>query len=89
MCEQDDASISAENNVAYDAAKKEDDDMSTLAPERYCTIEESLIESCKEVRLIREGKAPFKTWAELRADIQRMKTEGAGDELSGKSNSKV
>lgn len=26
--------------------------------ERYCSIRESIIESCKEVKLIREGKKP-------------------------------
>lgn len=87
MCEQEDANINAENDVAFDAAKKEDDDMSTLAPERYCTLEESLIQSCKEVKLMRDGILPKKSWMDLLTEIQRMKTEVENDGLSGDPNS--
>lgn len=41
--------------------------------ERYCTIEESIKESAKEVKLMREGKLPKRNWRdmfkELREDI--------------------
>ena len=41
--------------------------------ERYCTVEESLIESCKQMKLMREGKMPKKTWKELRQELKEMK----------------
>ena len=44
-----------------------------IVTERYCTVRESLIESCKEMKLIREGKLPKKTWQELRKEIKEMK----------------
>ncbi|WP_206459464.1 hypothetical protein [Anaerovorax sp. IOR16] len=44
--------------------------------ERYCTVRESLIESCKEVKLMREGKLPKKTWKELRAELKNEEAEG-------------
>lgn len=57
--------------------KKGDDfmDMATkrLTNERYCTVRESLEESCKEMNLIREGKLPKKTWQELKKEIKEMK----------------
>jgi hypothetical protein len=41
--------------------------------ERYCSIEESLIEACKEVNLMRKGLLPERTldelWAELEKDL--------------------
>lgn len=46
--------------------KEEADDMSTVTlDERYCTIQESIIESFKEVKLIREGKLPKKSWKDF------------------------
>ncbi|MCM1049051.1 MAG: hypothetical protein NC433_11590 [Clostridiales bacterium] len=33
--------------------------------ERYCTIQESIIESFKEVQLMREGKLPKKSWRDF------------------------
>jgi len=45
---------------------KEVDDMSVITlDERYCTIQESIIESFKEVKLIREGKLPKKSWKDF------------------------
>lgn len=35
--------------------------------ERYCPISESLEESLKEMKLMREGKLPKKTWDEMKA----------------------
>ena len=41
---------------------------------RYCTIEESIIESCKEVNLMRKGLKPKRTldelWAKLEEDLE-------------------
>lgn len=46
--------------------EKEANDMSTVTlDERYCTIQESIIESFKEVKLIREGKLPKKSWKDF------------------------
>lgn len=45
------------------AVTKEVDNMSTATlDERYCTVQESIIESFKEVKLMREGKLPKKSW---------------------------
>ncbi len=40
--------------------------------ERYCTIEESLIEACKEVNLMRKGLLPEqKNWREWIEDLRK------------------
>lgn len=44
--------------------------MNTQVDGRYCSISESLIESCKEVKLIREGKLPKKSWRDFRAELK-------------------
>ena len=40
---------------------------------RYCTIEESIVEACKEVNLMRKGLKPKRTldelWAKLEKDL--------------------
>ena len=38
--------------------------------ERYCTIEESLIEACKEVNLMRKGLLPERDWREAMAELR-------------------
>ena len=49
-----------------DIKAKEVDDMGTTTlDERYCTIQESVIESFKEVKLMREGKLPKKSWKDF------------------------
>lgn len=45
--------------------------------ERYCSVEESLIESCKEVKLMMSGKKPKLSWKERKQDIVKMKEEAA------------
>jgi hypothetical protein len=42
---------------------------------RYCTVEESLIESCKQMKLMREGKIPKKTWKECREEWKKWADE--------------
>lgn len=45
---------------------KEVDDMSVVTlNERYCTVQESMIKSFKEVKLMREGKLPKKSWKDF------------------------
>lgn len=53
----------------------EEADAMNVTIERYCPISESIIESCKEVKLIREGKLPKKTWKELREELKKIKDE--------------
>lgn len=40
---------------------------------RYCSVYESLEESLKEVKLIKEGKIKPKTWDELYEELQNNK----------------
>jgi hypothetical protein len=40
-----------------------------LDNERYCTVAESLEQSLKEMKLMREGKLPKKTWRELMEEL--------------------
>ena len=40
--------------------------------ERYCSIEESLIEACKEVNLMRKGLLPEQSdWREWLAELEK------------------
>jgi hypothetical protein len=41
--------------------------------ERYCTVAESLEQSLKEMKLMREGKIPKKTWREYRAEKSKQR----------------
>lgn len=43
------------------------------APKRYCSVYESLEQSLKEVKLIKEGKIKPKTWKEL---LKELKEDG-------------
>ncbi|MDD5935549.1 MAG: hypothetical protein PUC65_08340 [Clostridiales bacterium] len=45
---------------------------------RPCTVQESLIQSCKEVKLMQEGKLPKKTWKEFYEE--RKKKNGGADQ---------
>lgn len=51
-----------------------DDKMTPPVIERYCTVEESVKESLKEVKLMREGKIPKLNWrdsfAKLREELE-------------------
>jgi hypothetical protein len=40
---------------------------------RYCSISESLKQSCLEVKLMREGKIPEKSWSQLREELKKIK----------------
>lgn len=41
--------------------------------ERYCSVYESLKESCKEVKLIKEGKIKPKSWRKLLKELDEGK----------------
>lgn len=60
------------NNIIVGKSMREDDTMNAMA-ERYCPISESIIESCKEVKLMRDGKLPKKTWKELKEELKKIK----------------
>lgn len=51
--------------------EKEESDMNaTINIERPCTITESIIQSCKEVKLMREGTIPKRSWKDFRQQMQ-------------------
>lgn len=43
--------------------------------ERYCAIEESIIQACNEVCLMRKGKLPKKSLSDLFENIEKWKSE--------------
>jgi hypothetical protein len=54
---------------------KEGADTMNATAERPCSIRESIVQSCKEVKLMREGKQPKRTWKELREELKKIKSE--------------
>ena len=56
---------------------------------RYCTIEESIIESCKEINLMRKGLLPEKTLDDLWAELDKLEKESEEDTLIEKPKLKV
>lgn len=42
-------------------------------PQRYCSIQESLRESLKEVKLIKQGKIKAKSWKDLFKELKENK----------------
>ena len=46
---------------------------------RYCTIEESIIEACKEVNLMRRGLKPERTLDELWEELDKMERDSESD----------
>lgn len=56
--------------------KKEEQAMSAVTNQtRPCTISESIIESCKEVKSMREGRTPKRSLNELFANIEKWSKE--------------
>lgn len=47
----------------------------TINQSRPCTISESVLQSCKEVKLMREGKVPKLSLGSLFSDIQEWSEE--------------
>ena len=59
--------------------KKEESEMNAAANgDRICTISESIKQSCQEVRLMREGKIPKRTWKDFRRRMEAEITEDDG-----------
>ncbi len=49
-----------------------DDSMSaTINMERPCSIQESIIQSCKEVKLMREGKKKKTSWKSFSDELRK------------------
>lgn len=56
--------------------EKEEKTMSVVANlERPCTISESIIQSCKEVKDMREGRTPKRSLNDLFANIEKWNKE--------------
>lgn len=56
--------------------KEEEQAMSAVIDQvRPCTISESIIESCKEVKSMREGRTPKRSLNELFANIEKWSKE--------------
>lgn len=56
--------MSKEENITA-SEEKEGIDMNTANMDRYCTIEESISQSFKEIKLMHNGELPKKTWSEF------------------------
>lgn len=50
----------------------------TVNSERPCTISESIMQSCKEVKNMREGKIPKRSLNDLFANIEKWSKEEEG-----------
>ena len=48
--------------------------------ERYCTVEESLIQSLKEVKLMQSGLMPKKPWKQTKAEVEEYIARVRNDE---------
>ena len=58
-------------------AEKEERKMdATMNQTRPCTISESIMQSCIEVKKMREGKEPKRSLSELFANIEKWSKEG-------------
>lgn len=56
--------------------EKEEQTMSVVVNlERPCTISESIMQSCKEVKSMREGKTPKRSLNDLFANIEKWSKE--------------
>lgn len=49
----------------------------SMGAERPCTVSESIMQSCKEVKQMREGKAPKRSLNRLFSEIERWGEEDA------------
>ena len=56
--------------------RKESEMNAKLMLERPCTISESIKQSCQEVKLMREGKIPKRSWREFKQRMEAEVTEG-------------
>lgn len=61
----------SENNV-----KGESEVNAILNSERPCTISESIKQSCKEVKLMREGKIPKRSWKQFKQQMENEMAKG-------------
>ena len=54
---------------------------------RYVSVEESLIEACKEVKLMRTGKLPERTWEDFEKELKQWIAEEESN--ANKHNAKI
>lgn len=67
--------VNAENNENIQESK-EDDIMNTTSDiTRPCTISESIMQSCKEVKMMREGKISKNSLEDLFSNIKKWSKE--------------
>ena len=64
-----------ESNVQYDFARKDDETKVAESGVRYCTVRESLEDSLKEVKEIREGRKNEMTLNDLFDNIDKWRSE--------------
>jgi hypothetical protein len=63
------------------ASNMEDDDMN-ISIERHCSIKESIIESCKEIKLMQDQKLPKRSWDDFaKKYVMRLKRKRTKNEL--------
>ncbi len=54
---------------------KEGADPMNTTIQRPCSVKDSIVQSCKEVKLMREGMLPKKSWKELKEELKKIKDE--------------
>lgn len=67
--------MTEEKNNNTQANKEEDTMNATVDTTRPCTISESIIQSCKEVKTMREGKTPKYSLDDLFSNIKKWTEE--------------
>ena len=61
--------------LSKEIEKGESDMNATMNAERPCTILESIEKSCQEVKLMREGKIPKRSWNDFKKRMKEEMTE--------------
>lgn len=59
-----------------DRIKEESEMSATVSVERPCSVAESIKQSCQEVKLMREGKIPKRSWSDFQRRIKNETSEG-------------
>lgn len=56
---------------------KEGADTMNATVQRPCSVSESIVQSCKEIKAMREGTLPKKSWKDLREELKKTKSEAS------------
>ena len=67
--------LSKENDKNVQANKGDDTMNATIDTTRPCTISESIIQSCQEVNMMREGKTPKYSLDDVFSNIKKRREE--------------